>query len=104
MLSKKLLSVLLFFILTTSSYVFFVAPKNTGRKLDFNIPKTINLNDNGLNFTFYTQANTVEEFLQNEKIKLAANDQVFPEKSTRLLPNMNIEILRAVDIKILVDG
>jgi len=101
---KKSLILILFLILALSSYFFLTSPKNISRELTFNPQKTISLEDGGLNFELQTTTNNIQELLQEKKINLTANDWIFPEKSTSILPGMHVRILRAIKIKILVDG
>jgi len=66
--------------------------------------KTIMLNDNGINFVALTKAQTVSDFLEENKITLSEFDQVIPEKNSLIVSRGNIFIRRAVKIKIEVDG
>jgi len=66
--------------------------------------KTILLNDNGLEFMALTKAQTVSDFLIENKITLSEFDQIIPRKNSSLVSRQNIFIRRAVRIKITVDG
>jgi len=66
--------------------------------------KTIALNDNGAVFLASTKAQTVSDFLAENKIVLSEFDQIIPEKSSPVVSGENILIRRAVQIQIEVDG
>jgi uncharacterized protein YabE (DUF348 family) len=66
--------------------------------------KTIALNDNGIVFSASTKAQTVSDFLAENKIILSEFDQIIPEKSSPVVSGENIFIRRAVQIQIEVDG
>jgi uncharacterized protein YabE (DUF348 family) len=68
------------------------------------ILKSIIVNDNGLHFKIATNTNTISELLNEKNIKLGDHDQVIPSKETKIYPGMNIEIRRAVKMKVEVDG
>lgn len=77
----------------------------SSRKLDFSQEKKIIvLSDNGLISSFYTQANSVEEFLDEKEINLRSEDNIIPSLEEKIYPQYNIVIKRAVKIKIEVDG
>lgn len=82
--------------------IFFHAPK---RELLFESrTKSVTLSDNGLKTRLNTSAQTVDNFLTEQKITLSAQDELIPDKSQVILPGENITIRRALKIKILVDG
>lgn len=98
----KRIIILLIFLLTFPflSFAYFPA-----RNADFdNPPKTISINDNGLNFKVATSADKVADLLKEENIKLGDHDQVIPDINSKLYSGFNIEIKRAVKIKVAVDG
>ena len=66
--------------------------------------KKIHLNDSGLNFITETQSQTVEEWLNENKIILGEHDKIIPNKKDRIFSGMNLQIKRALKIKIEVDG
>jgi uncharacterized protein YabE (DUF348 family) len=75
------------------------------RNIDFeNSQKVIMLNDNGLHFKITTSAGTISELLKEKNIKLGDHDQVIPDVSAKIYSGFNIEIKRAVKIKVSVDG
>lgn len=104
---KKFLKIrILFFILLLfAAYklvVFFTQEK---RVADFeNKPKTLVINDNGLNFKIDTNANTVSDLLSEKNIKLGDRDQIIPNLDSKIFSGANIEIKRSVKIKVAVDG
>lgn len=72
--------------------------------LDFSGEKTIGVNDNGFRFLITAKAATVEELFQNEKVMIGQHDVVFPDRDAKLMPGMSVSIMRALPVKILVDG
>lgn len=80
---------------------FFASPTRT---LSFEEqPKSIILSDNGLSAGINTRAQTVDKLLEEQKIPLSEHDEIIPDKSSPILPNMIIEIRRAMKISIAVD-
>ncbi|KKP57533.1 MAG: 3D/G5 domain protein [Candidatus Moranbacteria bacterium GW2011_GWF1_34_10] len=65
--------------------------------------KVIILNDNGFKKTFQTNASTVEEFLNTQKIITNEKDLIFPDKSKTLLPGNIVEIQRVKKLTISID-
>ncbi|MFA6183501.1 MAG: G5 domain-containing protein [Parcubacteria group bacterium] len=65
--------------------------------------KNIILNDNNFENKFQTNALTIEEFLNTEKITLNEKDLVFPDRSNILFPGNVVEIQRAKKLIISVD-
>lgn len=103
--SHKLFSIGLFMIVSFSAYAIFAFFKQEKMVLDFSsTPKKITISDNGLFFLENANANTVGELLEEKKIKLSDHDRTIPEKAAPIYPGINIEIKRAVKIKIQVDG
>lgn len=101
---KKTLFIILFLgflLIGFRVFAFFSTPKNI---YDFSKEKNIYLTDNGLNFALKTSANSVSEFLDEKNIKLAEHDGLIPAKDAAIFSGTNIEIRRAVKIKIQVDG
>ncbi len=77
----------------------------SSRKIDFSEEnKIIVLNDNGLVSPIFTHANSVQDFLKEKNINLRPEDNIIPSKEEKIYPNYNIEIKRAVKIKIEADG
>ncbi len=72
--------------------------------MNFSSPKTIFIEDNGVTYQTKTEAKNVAELLDEESIKLSPEDNLFPEKDTSLYPRMKIDIRRAMEIEIKVDG
>lgn len=98
---KKFLILLFFILFAYVIFLFFSKPKNN---FDFSREKIIYLNDNGLNFTAKTSARTVQDFLDEKNIKLSEHDEIIPEKNVEIFSGTNIDIGRAVKIKIQADG
>lgn len=92
---------ILLLILFLGYKVFFSTPKTI---YDFSREKSVSLNDGGFSFRAKTLAKTVEEFLQENKISLSEHDEVFPDKNREIFSGADIQIRRAVKIKIQVDG
>ncbi|OGI29614.1 MAG: hypothetical protein A2288_01935 [Candidatus Moranbacteria bacterium RIFOXYA12_FULL_44_15] len=83
----------------------FALLSDSEKSLDFSSSqKTININDNGFEFEITSSENTVENLLKEKSITLSKHDQIIPDKTERVLTGTNIEIRRAVKIKIQVDG
>lgn len=96
--------ILIIFLVALVNYKLFAFSKSSQKNLDFSSPKTISLNDNGLDFKAVTKAETVNAFLQESKMRLNERDQIMPDENALLYPGTQIEISRAVKIKISVDG
>jgi uncharacterized protein YabE (DUF348 family) len=102
-MSKRLLKLIIFALIILALWKLFFAPEK--RELLFSEqPKIITLFDNGLEIKQKTGAQTVDNFLVEQKITLSEYDEILPDKSSPLFPGANIKIRRAVKIKILVDG
>lgn len=100
---KKIFIILILLAAFLAIYFFF--NNRPDYELDFNnSPKLITLNDNGLSFDTKTSATTIENFLKEKNINLGEHDQIIPEKNAPLFPGANVEIRRAVKIKIEADG
>lgn len=84
-------------------YYFFFFSKHNSRELNFDSPKIITLNDNSLLFETKTKAQTISEFLEEKKIKLAEKDKLIPQKEEKIFSGSLITIQRAQKITILVD-
>lgn len=67
--------------------------------------KTVNLSDDGLTFeNISSQAGTVGDFLEEQKINLNDGDYVFPEKDAKIFSGSRIIIERAKNVTIVSDG
>lgn len=82
--------------------LFFASEKRELLFGDFS--KNVTLSDNGLKTRIKTSAQTVDNFLSEQKITLTSHDEVLPEKSSYLFPGTVVQIRRAVKVKIFVDG
>ena len=99
----------LFFIFLFFSFLIFVLWQvffhSQKRELLFSEqPKIVTLSDAGLEMSLKTNAQTVDNFLSEQKISLSEHDEVLPEKNSLLLSGENIQIRHALRISILVDG
>ncbi len=100
---KKLLKLIVFTLIIFTSWRFFFHSQK--RELLFSEqPKLVTLYDNGLEMKLKTSAQTVDNFLLEQKISLSPYDETLPDRSSQLFPGENIQIRRAVKITILVDG
>lgn len=64
----------------------------------------VHLNDGGLLFEVTTGADTVVDFLNEQRITLLPQDSVFPPKETPLSPRLMVRIDRSANVSVLVDG
>ena len=70
-------------------------------KLNFNSEqKNIELTDGNMVFELISKAQTVGDFLNEQKINLGSNDVVLPEKNTKIFSGTHVIILRAKKITI----
>jgi uncharacterized protein YabE (DUF348 family) len=104
MLTKKNSIKILFF-----AFIIFVLWKlffaNEKRELLFDQqPKLVTLSENGLEMKLKTSAQTVDNFLIEQKITLSEYDELVPDRTSFIFPGKNIRIRRAKKLKILVDG
>jgi hypothetical protein len=94
---------LISFVALLAVYYFFTSPRNREMKTG-NFEKNITVSDNGLFFSPTTQAATVADFLKEKNIKLDEHDQVIPDLDSPITSVTNIDIERALTIKITADG
>jgi resuscitation-promoting factor RpfB len=66
--------------------------------------KQITVSDRGTARSLKTFAPTVGDALERAKIELGVNDRVSPPAATRLIPGHKIEVLRAKEIVVLING
>lgn len=66
--------------------------------------KTVAINDNGLHFKINTAANTISDLLKEQRIKINEHDKIIPLQNEKIYPGINIEIKRAIKMKVEVDG
>lgn len=102
---RKLPKLIILFVITLSSYkalASFIVPDEY---LNFNSsPKNVYLKDNGLSYTLNSSSETIDGFLRENNIQLASHDYIIPDKNEPLYPGTQIEIQRAIKIKIESDG
>jgi uncharacterized protein YabE (DUF348 family) len=67
-------------------------------------PRNITVEDDGLSFEISTQASTMGEALDSQKISTQENDIIFPSKDTKIFTGSKIIIERAKNITITSDG
>jgi uncharacterized protein YabE (DUF348 family) len=100
---KLLLKITLLVFMILLLWKLFYHPQK--RELLFeNTLKTVAISDNGLELDVNTSAQTVDNFLAEQKIPLFEHDEIMPDRSSTLFAGENIKIRRAVKIKIVVDG
>lgn len=68
-----------------------------------NSEKTVTISDNGLDFEIKTNTDSVSELLQEKNIKLSDYDKLIPYPDSQIFSGTNIEIRRAIKIKIEAD-
>jgi uncharacterized protein YabE (DUF348 family) len=100
--SKIFLFIIFLIIIFFVGKYFYTNHRVFAPNLDYS--KTITLQDNGIAFMVSTRAQTVSDFLVENKIALSEFDQIIPEKNSPIISGENIFIRRAVKIKIEVDG
>jgi uncharacterized protein YabE (DUF348 family) len=67
--------------------------------------KFVTLADEGLIFeNIFSQADTVDSFLGEQKISLGGNDFIFPPKDSKIFSGSKIIIWRAKNVTIITDG
>ncbi|MDR3559791.1 MAG: ubiquitin-like domain-containing protein, partial [Candidatus Pacebacteria bacterium] len=105
MISNKYSKIIITTMLALIAYKAFAFFNSPSPALSFeNASKSIAVNDNGLIYSTTSQVDTVGDFLKEKNLTLGEHDQLIPDKNSSLLPDMNIDIRRAKEIKILVDG
>ena len=62
--------------------------------------KEVRLTDSSMIFELASKAQTVEDFLNEQKISLGSNDGVLPEKNVKIFSGTHIIISRAKNITI----
>ncbi len=99
--SLVLLSEAIFFgWLFNQKYSFF--PRE--RKLVFDFPKPIEIDEDGLSRYVMSDKITVEEFLAEKKIAINQVDRIYPDRKTPIFPGTKIVIDRPASVEIAVDG
>lgn len=103
---KKFIPLLIFTLVIFFAYkafAFFIDPAEDS--LNFSAAeKIVAVNNNGLFYEAATHAETVADFLRENKISLGEKDQIIPEKNTRLTNGSSLSIKKAVKIRFAVDG
>ncbi len=76
-----------------------------GESLDFSGKKKVLVDDNGLSFAVESEALTVGQLLEKEEIfVLGEKDEISPAREEILVPGTRVEIKRALEVEIAVDG
>lgn len=103
---KKILYIFLLLLFVFSGYKILAHFRIFSRSLVGieSTKKEIRLNDGGLNFITETHSQTVEGWLDENKIILGEYDEIIPDKKDLIFSGMNLQIKRALKIKIEVDG
>ncbi|HBI34083.1 MAG TPA: hypothetical protein DEA43_02910 [Candidatus Moranbacteria bacterium] len=68
------------------------------------VSKRVVLQDEGMKFEAYSVAQTVQEFLEEQKITLRTNDLVFPARNEKIFSGTRIIVVRAKKITIKEGG
>jgi uncharacterized protein YabE (DUF348 family) len=92
----------IFFLIFAARNVFAYFPDR-----EFNLdslPKNVTINDNGLCFKTATNARAISELLEEKNIKIGDHDRIIPKIDAGIFTGSNIEIKRAVKMKVEVDG
>jgi uncharacterized protein YabE (DUF348 family) len=69
-----------------------------------NAEKIIQVTINGSDFVSRSHSQTIANWLEENNIELNEHDEVIPAEQTRLFSGMNLQIRKALKIKIEVDG
>lgn len=86
-------------------YIFFDEKVVASQPQEFTVEDVrISIADNGLNFEIATNAKTVGEFIEQQKIKLNSNDVIFPGKDEKIFSGSHVIIRRAKKITIKEGG
>ncbi|MDD3487026.1 MAG: ubiquitin-like domain-containing protein [Candidatus Moranbacteria bacterium] len=97
---KLAISVLILAILISLYFILF--PHK--RRFNLQPPFSVTLTDGGKFFPVFTSAQTVSDFLGEQKISIAEKDYIFPALDAKIFPGENIFIRRAIPVKIAADG
>jgi uncharacterized protein YabE (DUF348 family) len=103
--SKRITRIVILLLFIFLAYRVFYLFFGNKREIDFSqSQKLVHLDDNGNNFNILASRNTIREILDEKNIKLGDHDQVSPSLDSQIYPGSNIEIKRALKIKITADG
>ncbi len=102
---RKLLKFLILLAILFAAFRVFAFFSDSKEKIDFNNkPKKIHINDNGFQSEIISEKNALKDLLEENRIKIGNHDKISPNPESKIFPGMNIEIRRAMEIKIEVDG
>jgi len=102
---KRIFKLGIILITILSSYKVFAFFSDSDEYLDFeNTEKLVAINDNGMHFEVTSSAKTAGDLLKEKNIKIGEHDYISLPLEERIKPKTNIEIKRAVKVKIEVDG
>jgi uncharacterized protein YabE (DUF348 family) len=74
------------------------------RSLSFEGKKRVVLEDAGMSYRVFTEADTVKEFIKRENLKIREDESVSPGLETRIYPGAKITINRKYSIEVKADG
>jgi uncharacterized protein YabE (DUF348 family) len=89
-------------VITVPGFFNIVSAKN--EELNFeSVNKTVKLNEDGLIFEINTQAQTIKDFLNEQKVNLKNEDLIFPDKDSKIYSGSSITIQKAKNV-VIIDG
>jgi len=98
----RILFTIIVVFFTYKAYAFFNSPRPD---INFDLDdKIVALNDNGLDFSLASKAVLVSDLLKQNNITMGDHDEISPSLDSKIYPEENITIRRAVKIKIIADG
>ena len=99
---KNYLLPILILLVIFFSWKFFVREK---RVLGLSSqPNKVTLNDNGISGSVETNANSVQEFLDEQDLKISDKDIIYPGKESSIIPGTKINIQRIKNVSVIADG
>lgn len=104
-MNKKTKKIIIILILFFAIFAIISFRKNAGEKEKFGISniKEIRLNDDGLILDVSSQAETINDFLAEQKIELREGDIILPGLDEKIFPHSQIIIWREKKVSILAD-
>ncbi len=100
---KKVLFIIILIIFFGGSFWYWQRAKNN-KQLSMPKNKIVTVIDGVIVLGAKTEAKTVGEFLEQEKLKISEEDKIYPNKKVKIKAGMNVIIERATPILIKVDG
>ncbi|WP_249292276.1 G5 and 3D domain-containing protein [Metabacillus flavus] len=77
---------------------------NSSMKVVYEAAQPVRLSDNGKDQTLWTTADTVDEMLKEEGIKLSSHDKISPSPDTKITDQLSLSINRAFQLSMNVGG